>query len=691
MPNRALSAKLPMCSLGAALACAMLSSCGGGGAGGDTAAAVVAAPNASVTAAVAATAVSTPAATGIRPAAEMMPTLAETVDTVRILSAESTVTLGGVPEVPPPASTFPTNETGGRSFFVDSRIGNDRNDGRLAAAGGTGTGPWKTLARVMQSDLGPSDTLVLACGSTWNETLRVPANGAAGRPVRVTAPPAGCGSMAMPTIDGSVAINPASWTNLGGSIWRTTMTQEPLQLFAPVGVMVEAHHPNRGHDAAKPQSVFLPMAGNGDTINADGRLRGTHIVTGAELTLPAGAAITPGTRVRVRTNSWTIEERTVTTNAAGKLTLDSSTVYPALKDWGYYLLGQAWMVDSAGEWHFDPATQRLTAWMPNGEAPKEPVYAATLNVGVDLSNRSYVMLDGLVLRRTGHGVLLRGSTGVQVRNATVEDVYGIGADLGGSSAAIIESSLFQRIGQDAITGVPGGTADGRGMTVRNNVLRDSGVYLPSGVPATLPGGSFAAIYGGPDATVAGNVIVNSGYIGIRFMTRSLVTNNYIFGACAVLDDCAGIYSWGAGTSTSMVNGNVVVRATGGLEGKPSNSGSQAQGLYLDLNTAGVTLLDNTVIDAENGIQIHNAANNVVRGNRLYGNRRSAIWLQNNPDVARGDMQVNGNVIEGNLIAPNAPRLSMLRATSVGASTGWPCRLPGSMVMNVLRGVSDRWR
>ena len=413
------------------------------------------------------------------------------------------------------------------------------------------------------------------------------------------------------------------------------------------------------------------MAGSGDTIAVGGRLRGVSIVTGSELTFPAGADITPGTRVRVRTNSWTIEERTITANAAGKFSLNESTIYPAVKDWGYYLLGQVWMVDSIGEWHFDTTTKQLTAWLPSDGRPKEPMYGTTPSAGVDFSNRTYVSLDGLVVRRAGHGLVLRGSTGVQIRNVTVEDIYGIGADLGASSSAIIESSVFLRIGQDAITGVPGGTAEAKSMTVRNNLVRDSGVHFVNGAAATLPRRSYAAIYAGPDASVTGNTIVNGGYIGIRFMPRSTVQGNSISGVCTVLDDCGGIYTWGTESNNSSVRGNMAFNMPGNRDGKPSTVGTQTVGIYLDDQVTGVTVEGNTVAGADHAIQIHNARGNRISDNRLYGYRNSGIWLQDNTNITNVAGDVSGNAIQGNQLASGLPGTVALRLDSqLGPTTAF---------------------
>ena len=70
------------------------------------------------------------------------------------------------------------------------------------------------------------------------------------------------------------------------------------------------------------------------------------------------------TRVRVRTNPYIIDELAVASFDGRRLTLASATTYPVSAGWGYLLLGQLWMLDSAGEWYHDASARQLYAWMP---------------------------------------------------------------------------------------------------------------------------------------------------------------------------------------------------------------------------------------------------------------------------------------------------------------------------------------
>ena len=574
----------------------------------------------------------------------------DTVGSAQVVGPTATVWLSAVPNAPTAAAPWPV-AAGGRTFYVDSLVGDDSNDGLAAGPAASGLGPWRTLARVWRSDLRPGDALRLACGSEWSETLRLPASGTASRPIVVSGPPGGCTTR--PVIDGSVALTAERWVRHKGDVFKATLDRRPLLVKSGADTWPAAHHPNRGHLAADPSSPYLALPTNGNSVTFNGRTVSTVLTTGSELALPADASLTAGARVRVRTYAWLMNESEIASVDGPRLTLAQPTSYPVQAGWGYLLLDQLWMADSAGEWFYDAAAKTLYAHMPGGAVPASPVRAAVLAVGVDLNDRAHVVVDGLAVRDVGMGGDLRGSRGVVLRNMSFEDVADNGIDATSSNQLTIESSAFARTGVDAISGWRDGVGTATAMTVRNNVIRDSGVLMRGEQVVSVPRRSYAAIYAGPSSTISGNVIVNAGYIGIRLQGNSRVENNLVFGACSVLDDCAGIYIWTS--RDSIIRGNAVIRSRGALAGKPANERhTAAQGIYLDEHCERITVENNTVIDADHGIQVHVSSANALRGNRLYANRRSQIWMQAtaNRDNPAGD--VFDNLVTDNLIAATAP-------------------------------------
>lgn len=126
--------------------------------------------------------------------------------------------------------------------------------------------------------------------------------------------------------------------------------------------------------------------------------------------------------------------------AAGRITVDricehdTGTGNPGL-GWGtkYYVENKPRLLDSPGEWWYDPSTKRLYLWPPT------PANPATLNIeisrrdhGFILQNRSYIILDGLTVEfLNGSAVYLANWTehkayGDVVRNATLRYAnYGV--------------------------------------------------------------------------------------------------------------------------------------------------------------------------------------------------------------------------------------------------------------------------
>ena len=565
------------------------------------------------------------------------------------LAAAKTATADAAPATAP--APAPTATPTGRVFYLDSSAGNDASNGQAASPGVAGSGPWRSLARLAAAPLLPGDTVRLACGSSWGETLSLGASGSATAPITLAAYPAGCA--AKPAIDGSISIPANQWALHKGSIYKASLAAAPLQVYASSGSFTQAHHPNQGFDASQPASLYLRLAADSDKVLVNGRPTSGYAITGADLKLPSGASITPGTQLRLRSIAWAIEEHTVAAVSASKLTLAARTAYPLLAGWGYYLLGQLWMLDSAGEWHFDAATRTLYAWMPDSRAPSGPVLASQLATGIDLTKRQYITLDGIAVRRVGTGAKLQGSSGVVLRNSRFEDTTEHAINAGNSLNTRIETSSFARIGLDAITGQDDIVPAANGMQVLGNSLAEIGLVMTGATPTNLPRRARAAIRPGAGASVSGNSLSDTAYIGIWPLANSTVSDNSLYGTCTLLDDCGAIYVSGV-NHNSTISGNLVQSARGALAGKsPAAAYTQAQGIYLDDLSSGVKVLRNTVTDADSGIQLHIASNNTLSGNTLYGNRNNQLWLQETQAIANKLGDLYGNTVSANLIAPTS--------------------------------------
>jgi parallel beta-helix repeat protein len=425
----------------------------------------------------------------------------------------------------------------------------------------------------------------------------------------------------------------------------------PHQLISGGVRITPARHPNPGHDATRPKSPYILVAQNSDQVTLNGRTVSTYLTTGTDLRLPPGATITPGLGVRIRTVSWLIDERTVTGMSGSRLLLDSPTSYALKAGWGYFLTGALWMLDSPGEWHYDATGRMLYVWMPDSAAPGSRISVGTSDVGIDVSNRSNVVIDGLAVRRVGTGVRMTSAQNVTLRNSQITDTTNEGIEASGSIASTIDRNTIARTGRDAVAGLHRPTSRlADQLQITANEISESGVLLNAGNIISSPMRTEGTIHPGTRANVYGNRIVNSAFNAVWPRADSTIEHNYIEGSCLVLDDCAGIYLGFA--NNSVVTGNLIVRSVGAVDGKaPVVQYTQAQGIYLDDNTENAQVTENTVIDADHGIQIHNAHDNRIELNTLYGNRRTQIWLQAESNLRHPDGDVYGNTVTTNILAP----------------------------------------
>lgn len=429
-------------------------------------------------------------------------------------------------------------------------------------------------------------------------------------------------------------------------------TSAVLGLFSDGHSVNIAHHPNRGFDPQRPQSVYLSISENSNRVStADGKTASTYLTTGSDLVIPQGGVLKPGTVVRYRADSWYMEDRKISTLDGPYLHLDQPSTYPISKGWGYFLIGDLWMLDEPGEWHYDATTQSIYIWMPDGSNPSDRVSIGTMEAGIDVSSRSHLVIDGIAVRATNTGVNMQNTTGVTIRNISVSDTLGIGINALLSTDSIVESCELTTLGTDAISAASGGLSATR-LLVTNNSITESGVRLDSNSVTSIPVKSNAAIRAGKEATVSGNRISATGYIGILPLGNSLVSNNFIHGTCLVLDDCGAIYLNSAG-SNSQIEHNLISHSVGGTDGKPPSSPNQAQGIYIDEGATGVDIIGNTVLDAENGIKVHDASNNHVQDNTLYGNRRYQLLLQEQTNIIRNAGDLWGNQITMNRFFPTS--------------------------------------
>jgi parallel beta-helix repeat protein len=424
-----------------------------------------------------------------------------------------------------------------------------------------------------------------------------------------------------------------------------------------VGVFVDgagvrgSHHPNFGQVGTDANSPFAKIATAG----------GTTIVDTAGLPLPANASLATGLGITIRTQPWRMEERKITAVAGSRLTLDTPTGDTIRAGFGYFLTGALWMLDSPGEWFFDSSTGYLYIWMPGNSAPENRVSFSSLAAGADLRKKSYLNVSGIDVRRVGTGVMASMANTLHLQNVALAEIMEYGIDADGCQACTIERSTIAKIGVDAIKAVGGATT---GFTVSDNTVTESGASTATEGWRRLPRPSVAAITVGPNAQITRYKVLDAASNGIILGTNSTAADNYVTRICTSFNDCAGIYLNYRGNHSSITR-NVVESILGNVAGLPDYWEIHAVGIYLDDGTTNAQITDNTVTNAEYGIQLHNANSSTVSRNRMIGNRRYQLWLQEQTTKVRASGDIFGNKIESNLFVPAAGGPNVFMESEIG--------------------------
>ena len=111
----------------------------------------------------------------------------------------------------------------GTSYYVDQRLGNNRNNGT-----DPGTA-WKTASKVNGFRFTGGDRILFKCGEQWRERLVMPSSGTAA--ARITVGAYGdCNATNKPLFLGSVQVS--GWTKQSGVTYRTVLDWKPKMVFA---------------------------------------------------------------------------------------------------------------------------------------------------------------------------------------------------------------------------------------------------------------------------------------------------------------------------------------------------------------------------------------------------------------------------------------------------------------------------
>ena len=521
--------------------------------------------------------------------------------------------------------------SGNATTYYVSTLGSDSNPGTEAA-------PWATLSKVNSTSFLPGDQVLFQRGDVWTGTINVTTSGTEGIPVVYGA----YGTGAKPIIKGSTPVT--GWTSYSGNIYKAKLTTRTNQVFVD-GVKLDLSK------STAPDSTtwYVVTSKTDDTTFISNNLIGTDW-TNAYLAF--------------RPVDWAFETQRVTScnSSTGEVTIESALGYTLGVGTPFFVINSVDLLEP-GTWCYNESDSTLYVWTPTGDSPSNHVVeASTINDGFKGENVKNVTIRNLSLKNfNSKGIniysvynVVDHSDNVIVNNCDLIDNYFVGVNLGcyettgtginytGAPNSKISDCTINGTSGVGITFYAGSNYTnnaGSGGAILNNTISNIGLFKNIGLDGFVNDvhGAEGIYASAANGIVSGNTVQDIGFNGIYMSgdINILIENNVIKRTGWSLHDGGGIY--GASNKTGTVIRNNIISEIGNPK-----DGYYDYGIYMDNQTHGVTIKDNTVFGCRNsfGIFLHDCYNDSVVGNVLYNNARTQFFANDNGGVSNNYVSNN---------------------------------------------------
>ena len=479
-------------------------------------------------------------------------------------------------------------------YYASSSSGNDDNAGTSSSLA------WKTLDQVNAAALAAGDAVLFKRGDAWTGTITVSTSGSEGNPITYGA----YGEGEKPKIFGSEVIT--GWAQHSGNVYMATVASDINQLFVNDERALLARYPKANH-----ADGFADIT----TVNSTTQFVSAQIAS-------QGLDYYKNAIFIGRTNAYTIYQTQVTASNGQAITI--ATAPPSgsgglMVGRGFFLTNKLEFLTDPGEWYYDTATKTVYFWTPSGSSPSNyDVRGSVYDYGVHVDTSNYVTVRDLeIAQASSFGIYLDNNSDHAIVNSN--SVMNPGLDgivsFWWSSDSIISNNYIHEANNHAIYlyNNPGAMVTDNEIVgtgrLKNIIRRASGDQRTDNINIHSWGHGIVTYLG--NLTITHNRIIDSGSVGIIFgQQAALVRYNYVNGACQVLDDCGGIYTYTGtevdyddttGASGSVVENNIVLNVIGNDDGRTSSAYTAGYGLYKDNATKNVLIQNNTVAGTSGGV------------------------------------------------------------------------------------------
>jgi len=472
------------------------------------------------------------------------------------------------------------------------------DDSRSPAQARNASTPWKTLGKLNSFfiNLQPGDAVLLKRGDIFYGSIRIAKSGEPGLPIVIGA----YGTGNKPVITSLVTLG--RWVSKGNGVWEsynsalgTTLNTVLINdVSQEMGRYPNSNSTNKG---------YLTLESHTSNSITDNELHSYPNWTGAE--------------VVIRMNRWVTDRCLITKHSGGKIMYNKVSPYTAINNFGYFIQNDIKTLDKFGEWYYNPSENKLSVYFGANTPSSYIVQAATIDNLISANGYNNIVLYNLDVKgANSDGINIKSGLNANIKNCDISFSGVNGLSVKFNTNAKIENCTVSCSNNNGIDLGYGGDY----VTVRNNKITNTSVFAGMGKSGDAKG---FGIYSSSKGTVIEyNQVINTGYIGIGFNGDStIVKNNFIDSFCLTKNDGSGIYTH---TGPSNINkygrkiiGNIILNGIGAGEGTDAGN-SAAEGIYLDDNSSGVEIRNNTVANMpDRGLFLNNARDLVIRDNTFY--------------------------------------------------------------------------
>ncbi|MCE3282387.1 MAG: glycoside hydrolase [Chitinophagaceae bacterium] len=497
--------------------------------------------------------------------------------------------------------------------YYFSASGNDLNSGTSAAS------PFQTIAKLNTLPLAPGDNVLFRCGDVFRGQINIRHSGNSSAPIFIGAYDAG----AKPVISGARVVS--GWTfNSTYNAYQSSFTDSMENFFVADKEQILARYPNNG------RYLYLDSAQKFYIKDAD--------ITGVP------PSMVNNSKVCVHTAQWCWEKTGVADVTVDKITYSSGLTIAAIANFAYFLYDNIQHLDTAAEWKYSSADQKVYYKPSTGVDPN------TLNCegSVDsfgiklLNNVSYITIKGITFEKQSKTGVMIGAVNnqyIRIDSCTFARQYEHGVNDKGSYNET-SNSHFTEV--DGIAMFISG--DATNAQVHHNTFRDIGQFRNSGIGTEINLSAIKAAFV-DNCHIHHNDIDGAGYCGIAADGRNhIVEKNIIKNVMLINNDGAALKSYGANSKYNIFRNNFISTSDGNSEGGSGSFVTPA--IYFDFSTQYSTVQDNTVFGRmKKGIFMNSGTHhNTISGNTVYG---FSVALDLNGgdqvDTAISNMDIQGNV------------------------------------------------